>query len=290
MKKRIFFGGVLLCFSLYVLAQFTPPAIGAYISDGAGGWAAATSIATGGAINFTPPAQALYCYNTSLSKWVPADSSCFGGGGGGGTVGSGTAGQIAYYPATGTAVAGNPHLSDGGVSANIFTVLSTGGLQVGNSSGNLLGLFSDGTYNQIQTGGPLIVETFGSTVPIYIRPNSQFSAVYFQSGGTHFGTDSFSAADPGADNVAIKGNLLIGATTVFPTVRGSGTFTTATSDAFTVTGATASSNCTFTPTNTTAAAATVIAFISSVTTNSVTISHVATTASGGTVNIHCTIS
>ena len=69
---------------------------------------------------------------------------------------------------------------------------------------------------------------------------------------------------------------------------GSGTYTTATSDTFTVNGATSSSHCSLTPTNATAAAATVAANVSSKSTNSITVSHVATTASGGTVDIICT--
>jgi hypothetical protein len=69
---------------------------------------------------------------------------------------------------------------------------------------------------------------------------------------------------------------------------GIGTYTTATSDAFTVTGATASSHCFVQATNALAAANTVVPYVSSVTTNSVTVTHVATTASGGTVNILCT--
>jgi hypothetical protein len=71
-------------------------------------------------------------------------------------------------------------------------------------------------------------------------------------------------------------------------VSGSLTYTTATSDTATVTGATSSSHCAFSPTNATAAAITVLAYISSVTTNAVTITHVATTASTGTVSIVCT--
>lgn len=212
-----------------------------------------------------------------------------GGGGGSGTVGSGTAGQVAWYSASGTSIAGSTNLNDGGVVANVFTVGSTGGIQIGTGTPNT-SIFSASNYGQITTTGGvgLIIQTAGSG-PIYVRPNQTFSSASYASGGTHFGTDSFGAADPGADNVAIKGNLIMGTTTVYPTVRGTGTYTTATSDAVTVTGATASSNCTLTPTNATAAAAAVIAFVSSVTTNSVTISHAATVASGGTVNVHCTL-
>lgn len=80
-----------------------------------------------------------------------------------------------------------------------------------------------------------------------------------------------------------------GSTTLHPTVRGTLTMTTATSDAATVTGATTSSICTFSPTNSTAAATTVLAYISAVSANSVTVSHAATVASGGTLNIVCTV-
>jgi hypothetical protein len=69
---------------------------------------------------------------------------------------------------------------------------------------------------------------------------------------------------------------------------GAGTYTTGTSDTFTVTGATAYSHCTFSPTNSTAAAAAVLAYISSTSSNSVTISHAASVASGGTVSLVCT--
>jgi hypothetical protein len=69
---------------------------------------------------------------------------------------------------------------------------------------------------------------------------------------------------------------------------GSGTYTGGPSDMFTVTGATASSHCTFSPTNSTAAAATVVGYITIVAANMVTIAHATITAAGGTVNIICT--
>ena len=72
-------------------------------------------------------------------------------------------------------------------------------------------------------------------------------------------------------------------------VTGSGTYTTATSDIFTVTGATSSSHCTFSPTNVTASADLLADFISTKATNAITITHSATTASGGTVDILCTV-
>ncbi len=69
---------------------------------------------------------------------------------------------------------------------------------------------------------------------------------------------------------------------------GTVTFTSATSDNATINGVTASSHCIFSPTNATAAAATTIAYISSTSANTVTFTHVVTTASGGTESIQCT--
>lgn len=83
------------------------------------------------------------------------------------------------------------------------------------------------------------------------------------------------------------GNVTV--TNAAQAVSGSGTYTTATSDGITVTGATTSSHCSFSPTNSTAAAATVVGYVSAVAANLVTITHVATTASGGTVSVLCTL-
>jgi hypothetical protein len=83
----------------------------------------------------------------------------------------------------------------------------------------------------------------------------------------------------GTGNVTINANI----------VKGSGTYTTASSDAITVTGATSSSHCVFSPTNVTASADLLADYVSAVGTNSVTITHSATTASGGTVNVICTL-
>lgn len=92
-------------------------------------------------------------------------------------------------------------------------------------------------------------------------------------------------------NIAVNnggvGNVTVtGATQI---VKGSGTFTTATSDAVIVTGATSSSHCVFSPTNVTASGDLLADYISAVATNAVTITHSATTANGGTVNVLCTL-
>jgi hypothetical protein len=94
---------LLLLFALLPLPMIAqiPPASSAFLYSGSS-WTAALSSSTSGALTYTPPAIALYCYNSSLTEWVPADSSCFGSG----TVSAGTAGQIAFYGSTSNAVQG----------------------------------------------------------------------------------------------------------------------------------------------------------------------------------------
>jgi hypothetical protein len=86
---------------------------------------------------------------------------------------------------------------------------------------------------------------------------------------------------------AIGAGQLLATTAQLPLV-GTVTLTAATSDAATVTGVTSAGHCWFAATNATAAANTVTPSIGTPTTNSVTITHVATTASGGTMNVFCT--
>ena len=92
---------------------------------------------------------------------------------------------------------------------------------------------------------------------------------------------NISVNNGGVGNVTVTGTTQV--------VKGSLTFTTATTDVATVAGATSSSHCTFSPTNLTAAADTLADFVSTKATNAITITHSATTASGGTVDILCTL-
>lgn len=58
----------------------------AYMWNGSA-WTPATTTGTAQALTWNPPPASMYCFNSGLSEWVAADSSCFGGGGGGsGTV------------------------------------------------------------------------------------------------------------------------------------------------------------------------------------------------------------
>jgi hypothetical protein len=118
--------------------------------------------------------------------------------------------------------------------------------------------------------------TCSTTCTAVVPPGGSVTAVSIASANGFSGTSSGGATPALTITYA-------GATAV-----GTGTYTTATSDAFTVTGVTSSSHCAFSPTNATAAAATVVGYISAVAANSVTITHVATSASGGTVDIVCT--
>jgi hypothetical protein len=74
-----------------------------------------------------------------------------------------------------------------------------------------------------------------------------------------------------------------------PIVQGTITLTAATSDIAVVTGATSSSNCVFSATNSTATGATILPYVSLVATNAVTIAHAATVGTGATYNILCTV-
>lgn len=70
---------VVFLFAASLWGQYTPPPAAAFTYS-AGYWVAAATSATSGAISYAPPAAALYCYNSSLGQWVPANSLCFGGG------------------------------------------------------------------------------------------------------------------------------------------------------------------------------------------------------------------
>ncbi len=65
--------------TLAASAQYVPPPAGVFTYSGSS-WAAAASASTSDPLTYTPPAVAAYCYNSTTKQWVPADSSCFGGG------------------------------------------------------------------------------------------------------------------------------------------------------------------------------------------------------------------
>jgi hypothetical protein len=78
MRKILLIIALVLSSSCAVYAQ-PGESRGAYIySDGT--WSPASTSATAGATSNAPAPVAVYCYNSSTGLWVPADSSCFGGG------------------------------------------------------------------------------------------------------------------------------------------------------------------------------------------------------------------
>jgi hypothetical protein len=127
--------------------------------------------------------------------------------------------------------------------------------------------------------------------PVYYGSNGTFATL---TGGTIIDSGVVSApalATNGSGQIiaaSTTGSGNIALVSTLP-VSGAGSYTAGTSDAVTVTGATGSSHCTFSPTNATAAAITVLAYISSIGSNSVTITHAATVANGGTVDVVCTV-
>jgi hypothetical protein len=123
------------------------------------------------------------------------------------------------------------------------------------------------TYKAIQSYDP-----FGTAAALTVTPQTVSALWNFKAGDLQVGSVLPCLAD-GTGCGYVRGNLSL---------------TTATSDTASITGVTTSSACTFSPSNSTAAAATVIAYVSAVTTNSVMITHAATTANGGTLNIICT--
>jgi hypothetical protein len=130
----------------------------------------------------------------------------------------------------------------------------------------------------------------GGQIPTYYGSNGTFSTL---TGGTIVDSGVVSAAalatNGGGQVIAatLTGTGAIARASTLP-VSGSGTYGVGTSDVIAVTGATVSSHCTFSPTNATAAAATVVGYISAVGADAVTITHVVTSANGGTVNVVCT--
>jgi hypothetical protein len=68
-------------FAANVFAQlgYVPRPVAGFTYSG-GSWIAAATAATGSPLNYVPDPVAIYCYNSGTGKWVPADSSCFGGG------------------------------------------------------------------------------------------------------------------------------------------------------------------------------------------------------------------
>jgi hypothetical protein len=202
--------------------------------------------------------------------------------------------------------AGGPGSStpDTGLSRDSAGKVDVGNGSAGDTSGTLKA--ATGTFGTALTvGGNNVCQSTGTNCPAsgMVYPGagvpkstgSAWGTSYSVTGGGAFVATASGALNNGhlaswvtsggGDDVTDSG---VTASNVF-SLRGTVTFTTATTDSATITGVTSSSNCVFSPTNSTAAAATTIAYISAVSANTVTFTHVGTTASGGTENIACTV-
>jgi hypothetical protein len=210
-----------------------------------------------------------------------------GSGAASGTTFNGSAAQTISYNTVGAAAAP----VNWTVETSSFSLAAGNGF-IANASGGITASFPSSATTGFQSA---ICNVNTGTVTItsgtvtYVGPGTlaPTRCISFIYDGTDFRGTSQVAFSSGLTESDSGGIAAVAVTN--PAVSGTGTYTTATSDAFTVTGATSSSHCVFSPTNSTAAATTVLGYVSSVAANLVTISHAATVASGGTVNIVCTV-
>lgn len=141
-----------LCFlcGATAFAQFTPPPGGAFEYSGSS-WVAAVSTSTTNPLSYTPPPVALYCLNGS-NKWVPADSSCFGGGG-----------PVFTYPA-GTGVVAVTGGSAWGTTYNVSNLIPANFIGVGIPIANIGSAGLSGTSPiSISTAGVISCSTCGTS-------------------------------------------------------------------------------------------------------------------------------
>jgi hypothetical protein len=173
----------------------------------------------------------------------------------------------------------------GGVTPNKFLLVSSGCLEVDNNAFSAI-ITKICDNGDIVAAGSMAWGNGGAVIGS--------SSDVVQNGGTSLtggtptcGAGSAAVADCTSTNYTSAGLALASKLTGI----GSGTYTTGTSDAVSITwadgGTRTPTACAFSPTNSTAAAATVIGYISAYGSNSVTINHVATSASGGTIAVLC---
>jgi hypothetical protein len=181
-----------------------------------------------------------------------------------------------------------------------------------NTTGNVLGGIYESVTDAASGSGSLMLEllhntvnafsvdksgngTFGGTVTAnsFVSSNTvNNSEMTFTTGSS--GDSTCPSATSGTSYLCTKSSGIsaslngAGYAPIGLNLRGTLTLTAAGSDAATVTGATSSSVCVFSATNSTAATNIASTFISAVAANAVTVTHVATSDNGGTLNILCT--
>ena len=184
------FAVMVLAFASLAFAQGNPPPVASYILSG-GKFVPAPTTASLGAISYNPPPAALYCFNSSTKKWVPADSSCFGGGGGGGVT----------WPTSGDVVVSNGTNSPSGLApVNGDCVVGAGGVwTVGGCGSGISGGTSGqvavfGSASTITSGIPVgstgndILQLTGGLIAASVIPTptgSSLGGVESSSGATH---------------------------------------------------------------------------------------------------------
>lgn len=148
--------------------------VAAFTYDGSS-WVAAATSASAGALSYVPEQVLLYCYNTGTSSWVPADSSCFGGGGGSMTWPS-TAGIAVYAGSNtwGTSLTAPSGAIVGTTDAQTLTnktlttptisvITNVGTITLPTTTTTLAGLAVAQTFSAIQTFAAAGVRLLGSS-------------------------------------------------------------------------------------------------------------------------------
>ena len=84
MTRKIWITLLVLSMAPLASAQlgYVPRPVAGFTYSGSS-WIAAASTSSSNPIGYVPDPVALYCFNSGTGKWVPADSSCFGGSGSG---------------------------------------------------------------------------------------------------------------------------------------------------------------------------------------------------------------
>lgn len=235
-------------------------------------------------------------------------------GGGGSTITCSTSGGIVYWSGSAYVCSTGGTITSGGAITGTTVTASTALVTTLNANPNAPNIYatSDATTGisiSPFTGDTLFIS--GGVATAGLAGNSgnlrvfmgSSTALQWTSGDNVASTGATLGLSQDASNVMDCGNgtfqnksctfnaatFIAGGITIIPTLRGTLSLTAATTDSATITGVTTSSKCTFSPTNSTAAAATVLAFVSSVSANTVVIGHAATVANGGTLNILCSL-
>ena len=219
MRKILLLIAVLLGAS----GAWAQPSGAAYIYSG-GSWTGAPTTETLGALNYKPPAIALYCYNTSTGLWAPADSLCFGGGG--------TTTNALTAAATGGAAPGSTFNGAAAVTIDYHSV----GADVSGAAAAVLTTANTFTKNQAMPGLTLnsvanaaaptgVATNSGQSVPASTTNEAAVTCIDSSGANTTLGTTSSNVTTTGgASYIVWSYTLPTGCTTGYIWMKTTGSF------------------------------------------------------------------